>query len=140
MCVSRQGRSCRPVTKTQRMPTNCCTMNTIPSPSVEPATNPSIGTPFKYRRPVVFRGFIISCNYRGKVQEKCPLCGASYMPEYKGTVCKICLVSSHAYRWSGVTLHNSLMIHAIQVFYLIISCICTLTLWMPWGSAFISIN
>ena len=47
VCVSRQGRSCRPVTKTQLMPTNCCTMNTILSPSVEPATNPSIGTPFK---------------------------------------------------------------------------------------------
>lgn len=30
---------------------------------------------------------------RGKAQDKCPLCGASYMPDYKGTVCKICLVS-----------------------------------------------
>ena len=31
--------------------------------------------------------------YRGKPEEKCPLCGASYKPEYKGTICNICKVS-----------------------------------------------
>jgi len=30
--------------------------------------------------------------YRGKPEEKCPLCQASYKPEYKGTICKICRV------------------------------------------------
>lgn len=36
---------------------------------------------------------------RGKAQEKCPLCGASYMPEYKGTVCKVCQVSWEGGMW-----------------------------------------
>ncbi|XP_069697001.1 coatomer subunit alpha-like isoform X2 [Periplaneta americana] len=31
--------------------------------------------------------------YRGKPEEKCPLCGVSYMPQFKGTVCAICLVA-----------------------------------------------
>ncbi|KAK2573204.1 Coatomer subunit alpha [Acropora cervicornis] len=31
--------------------------------------------------------------YRGKPQEKCPLCQASYCPEYKGTVCNVCKVA-----------------------------------------------
>lgn len=31
--------------------------------------------------------------YRGKAEEKCPLCGASYMPQFKGTVCAICMVA-----------------------------------------------
>ena len=31
--------------------------------------------------------------YRGKPEEKCPLCQASYQPQFKGTICKICKVS-----------------------------------------------
>ncbi|KAJ7321508.1 hypothetical protein OS493_034563 [Desmophyllum pertusum] len=31
--------------------------------------------------------------YRGKPQEKCPLCQASYCPEFKGTICNICKVA-----------------------------------------------
>ncbi|PSN39046.1 Coatomer subunit alpha [Blattella germanica] len=31
--------------------------------------------------------------YRGKPEEKCPLCGASYLPQFKGTVCNICMVA-----------------------------------------------
>ena len=30
---------------------------------------------------------------RGKPQEKCPLCQTSYLPEFKGIVCKICQVN-----------------------------------------------
>ena len=32
-------------------------------------------------------------KYCGKQEEKCPLCGASYMPQFKGTVCNICMVA-----------------------------------------------
>lgn len=31
--------------------------------------------------------------YRGKPQEKCPLCQASYCPEFKGTICSVCKVA-----------------------------------------------
>lgn len=31
--------------------------------------------------------------YKGKPEEKCPLCGASYMPTYKGTLCNVCEVA-----------------------------------------------
>ncbi|XP_035684258.1 coatomer subunit alpha-like isoform X1 [Branchiostoma floridae] len=31
--------------------------------------------------------------YRGKPVEKCPLCGACYQPQFKGSVCTICKVS-----------------------------------------------
>lgn len=31
--------------------------------------------------------------YRGKSEVNCPLCGASYLPEFTGTLCKICKVS-----------------------------------------------
>lgn len=31
--------------------------------------------------------------YRGKPEEKCPLCQASFMPQFKGTVCPICTVA-----------------------------------------------
>ena len=32
----------------------------------------------------------------GKAQEKCPLCQVSYVPDYKGNVCKMCMVSDCA--------------------------------------------
>ena len=31
--------------------------------------------------------------YRGKPEITCPLCGASYLPEFAGTLCKVCTVS-----------------------------------------------
>uniref|UniRef100_A0A2R5L8Q5 Coatomer subunit alpha n=1 Tax=Ornithodoros turicata TaxID=34597 RepID=A0A2R5L8Q5_9ACAR len=31
--------------------------------------------------------------YRGKPEVHCPLCGASYVPEFKGTVCTVCSVA-----------------------------------------------
>lgn len=31
--------------------------------------------------------------YRGKPEVKCPLCGASYFPQFKDTVCKVCEVA-----------------------------------------------
>lgn len=31
--------------------------------------------------------------YRGKPEIKCPFCGASYMPEYGGTLCTVCTVA-----------------------------------------------
>ncbi|XP_066920930.1 coatomer subunit alpha-like [Clytia hemisphaerica] len=45
--------------------------------------------------------------YRGKPEEKCPLCGASYKPEYKGTVCKICRVAEVGRPASGLKITNS---------------------------------
>lgn len=33
------------------------------------------------------------CLFRGKPQEKCPLCQASYCPEFKGTICCVCKVA-----------------------------------------------
>lgn len=31
--------------------------------------------------------------YRGKPEEKCPLCGASFFPQFKGSVCNVCTVA-----------------------------------------------
>lgn len=31
--------------------------------------------------------------YRGKPEEKCPLCYSSYLPKYKGTLCNVCGVA-----------------------------------------------
>lgn len=31
--------------------------------------------------------------YKGKPEEKCPLCGASYQPSFKGTLCNVCDVA-----------------------------------------------
>lgn len=31
--------------------------------------------------------------YKGKPEVKCPLCGASYMPSFKGTLCNVCEVA-----------------------------------------------
>ena len=31
--------------------------------------------------------------YRGKPELKCPLCGASYLPEHGGSVCRVCLLA-----------------------------------------------
>lgn len=31
--------------------------------------------------------------YKGKPEEKCPLCGASYQPTFKGTLCNVCEVA-----------------------------------------------
>lgn len=31
--------------------------------------------------------------YRGKPEEKCPLCQASHLPQFKGTVCSVCTVA-----------------------------------------------
>lgn len=47
--------------------------------------------------------------YRGKPEEKCPLCGASYLPQYKGKTCNICLVSKIGKESTGLrisSLHN----------------------------------
>lgn len=37
--------------------------------------------------------YCLFCVFRGKPQEKCPLCQASYCPEFKGTVCNVCKVA-----------------------------------------------
>lgn len=31
--------------------------------------------------------------YKGKPEEKCPLCGASYQPSFKGTLCTVCEIA-----------------------------------------------
>jgi coatomer protein complex subunit alpha (xenin) len=31
--------------------------------------------------------------FRGKPEEKCPLCESFYLPEYKNTVCTVCEVA-----------------------------------------------
>lgn len=40
--------------------------------------------------------------YRGKPEEKCPLCGASYMPQFKGFVCNVCEVAEIGLDTSGL--------------------------------------
>lgn len=45
--------------------------------------------------------------YRGKPEEKCPLCQASYQPEFKGTICKICKVAEVGRPSSGLKISNS---------------------------------
>ena len=31
--------------------------------------------------------------YRGKPDEKCPLCSSSFNPQFKGSVCQVCTVA-----------------------------------------------
>ena len=38
-------------------------------------------------------------RFRGKPQEKCPLCQTCYLPEHKGTVCRVCQVRPTV--WNG---------------------------------------
>ncbi|XP_047126355.1 coatomer subunit alpha isoform X1 [Hydra vulgaris] len=45
--------------------------------------------------------------YRGKPEEKCPLCQASYKPQYKGTICKICEVAEVGRPSSGLKISLS---------------------------------
>ena len=63
------------------------------------------------------------CVYccRGKAHEQCPFCLASYLPDYKGTVCTICKVnhyhtitlslSHHHYYHTVTTITLSLLSH-----------------------------
>lgn len=46
--------------------------------------------------------------YRGKAEEKCPLCNATYLPKYKGCVCKICNVAEIGRDTPGlkISVHN----------------------------------
>ncbi|XP_075212404.1 coatomer subunit alpha [Lycorma delicatula] len=39
-------------------------------------------------------GFSYTPIYRGKPEEKCPLCSATYQPKYKGQVCNVCNVAT----------------------------------------------
>ncbi|KAK9718982.1 Coatomer WD associated region [Popillia japonica] len=47
--------------------------------------------------------------YRGKPEEKCPLCMTSYLPEYKGYLCNICGVAEVGKESSGlkISVHQS---------------------------------
>jgi len=45
--------------------------------------------------------------YRGKPEEKCPLCQASYQPEFKGQLCKICGVAEIGRPGSGMKISLS---------------------------------
>lgn len=40
--------------------------------------------------------------YRGKPEEKCPFCSASYMPEFSGRTCRVCLISQIGKSSSGL--------------------------------------
>ena len=52
-----------------------------------------------YASPSVTYWFL-SPSPRGKPQEKCPLCQASFCPEYKGIVCTVCKVGKlSSYYW-----------------------------------------
>uniref|UniRef100_T1J5P8 Coatomer subunit alpha n=1 Tax=Strigamia maritima TaxID=126957 RepID=T1J5P8_STRMM len=44
--------------------------------------------------------------YRGKAEEKCPLCWSSYMPEFKGKVCTVCTVSEIGKDCIGLRISN----------------------------------
>lgn len=43
--------------------------------------------------PFALCGYSYTPIYRGKPEEKCPLCLASYLPKYKGCVCNVCKVA-----------------------------------------------
>lgn len=45
--------------------------------------------------------------YRGKPEEKCPLCGASYEPEFKGVVCDVCTVAEVGRQSQGLKISMS---------------------------------
>jgi len=45
--------------------------------------------------------------YRGKPQETCPFCGASYSPEYVGTLCTVCKVSEVGKSSRGIKISTS---------------------------------
>jgi len=66
--------------------------------------NPTNAVKFDYDELNPFSVCAISYTpiYRGKPEEKCPLCQASYKPEYKGTICKICKVSEVGRPSSGL--------------------------------------
>jgi coatomer protein complex subunit alpha (xenin) len=40
--------------------------------------------------------------YRGKPEEKCPFCAASYLPDHKGKLCTVCGVSEIGRDASGL--------------------------------------
>ncbi|XP_017770594.1 PREDICTED: coatomer subunit alpha [Nicrophorus vespilloides] len=44
--------------------------------------------------------------YRGKPDEKCPFCGASYMPNFKGRLCNICEVAEIGKKASGLKIFH----------------------------------
>ena len=81
----RLERSFKLVIRTWRMLTNYNMMNTTHSLYVVPPTNHSTGNPH-WLYSIVF-SFTMSCSV--KPQEKCPLCQASYVPDYKGKMCKV---------------------------------------------------
>ncbi|XP_043683155.1 coatomer subunit alpha [Vespula pensylvanica] len=43
--------------------------------------------------------------YRGKQEVKCPLCGASYQPQYKDSLCRICEVAAIGKECIGLKIH-----------------------------------
>ncbi|KAL2731958.1 coatomer subunit alpha [Vespula squamosa] len=43
--------------------------------------------------------------YRGKQEVKCPLCGASYQPQYKDSLCRICEVAAIGKECVGLKIH-----------------------------------
>jgi len=45
--------------------------------------------------------------YRGKAEEKCPFCQASYQPEFKGQLCKVCNVAEIGRPGSGMKISLS---------------------------------
>lgn len=43
--------------------------------------------------------------YRGKQEVKCPLCGASYQPQYRDSLCRICEVAAIGKECIGLKIH-----------------------------------
>ena len=56
---------------------------------------------------VLFIDWVLILFHSGKPQEKCPLCEACYMPEFKGSVCRVCQVSAQLI--SVISLYNWLL-------------------------------
>jgi coatomer subunit alpha len=42
--------------------------------------------------------------YRGKAEEKCPLCSASYLPQHKGVLCAVCNLAEIGKHGSGLNI------------------------------------
>lgn len=49
-------------------------------------------------------GYTYKPIYRGKPEEKCPLCSASYLPQFKGCLCNVCDVAEIGKDCSGLRL------------------------------------
>jgi len=71
---------------------------------IKPPTNEHT---LKYdeRNPFVVCASSLTPIYKGNPLVRCPFCGSSYLPEYKGKLCAICKVSQIGAECLGLMVH-----------------------------------